>query len=78
MTDWQPIDTAPTKGSFLVFGGHWVSESKDGNDRKPCDVAHVNRNSGYRKFYVANSDEFWPYIDGPTHWTPLPDPPEAL
>ncbi len=74
---WQPIESAPTKGSFLVFGGHWVSESRDSNDRKPSDVAHVNRNSGYRKFYVANSEEFWPYIDGPTHWQPLPAPPEV-
>ncbi len=77
MSAWQPIETAPKKGSFLVFGGWWVSDSKDGNDRQLSAVAHVNRSYGYRKFHVANADEFWPHIENPTHWMPLPMPPET-
>lgn len=73
---WMPIESAPKKGSFLVFGGNWVSASKDGNEQQKSGVAHVNRAYGYRKFHVANADEFWPHIEDPTHWRPLPAGPE--
>ena len=77
MSEWQPIETAPMKGKFLVFGGEWVAESRDGGDpRTPAGVVMVNR-SGRPKFYVADSDEFWPWIDSPTHWMPLPAPPQT-
>jgi hypothetical protein len=26
MAEWQPIETAPTEGRFLVYGGTWISE----------------------------------------------------
>lgn len=74
MMEWRPIETAPKEGSFLVFGGKWIGESDDGQNESYSGVAMVNRNSRPR-FYVANEDEFWPYISNPTHWMPLPAPP---
>lgn len=76
MSEWLPIDSAPKSGSFLVYGGEWVSESKDGNDKSSSKVAHVNKRDGYRKLYIANSDEFWPWVENPTHWMPLPESPK--
>ncbi|MBO9717475.1 MAG: Lar family restriction alleviation protein [Pseudoxanthomonas sp.] len=72
---WRSMDSAPTKGTFLVFGGTWVGESKDGAQREVSEVCMVNRTHGRSKFYVANSDEFWPWIEDPTHWQPLPPAP---
>lgn len=73
---WMPIESAPKKGSFLIYGGSWVGESDDGRQESDSLVAMVNRN-GRPRFYIANSDEFWPWVEGPTHWRPLPPPPET-
>lgn len=74
---WLPIETAPIRGRFLVFGGEWVAES-DSPDRprQPAEITLVNR-CGRPKFYVADAEEMWPCIEYPTHWRPLPPPPDA-
>jgi len=61
---WQPIETAPRDGtSVLVYSSKWFPGTND------CDIAFV-------AFGV------WETLEGmrnmnPTHWMPLPSPPEV-
>jgi hypothetical protein len=73
---WLPIESAPRRGSFLVFGGEWVGESKDRNERSQATITMVHR-TGRGEFWVANAEEYWPWIEGPTHWQPLPAAPQV-
>ena len=70
---WQPIETAPAEGPYLVYGGTLHTEldsiyypqnagvtKVDGNNYEVCDVC-------YYGVWVVN----------PTHWMPLPAAPEA-
>lgn len=73
---WLPIESAPRRGSFLVFGGEWVGESKDRNERSQASITMVHR-TGRGEFWVANAEEYWPWIEGCTHWQPLPAAPQV-
>jgi hypothetical protein len=66
MSDWQPIETAPKDTAILVYGFGY-------------SVAHFN--TRYERWIGFGRDTRdtealarWP----PTHWQPLPSPPEAL
>jgi hypothetical protein len=66
--DWQPIETAPTDGTWMLL--YW-----------PMTRTSVVVSGQY---YRANDgDEFWyslPRVDSdkePTHWMPLPAPPQT-
>lgn len=62
MSEWKPIDTAPTNGrSFLVFDMM--------PHRKRVVVAE-------RTFYGEVLSVPGRYQLHPTHWMPLPDPPK--
>ena len=77
MSDWQPIETAPEKTDLLVL-------RRDG-------AMHVAQVSGYNnKYGILNADfgnascqfffpidENYQADDAPTHWMPLPEPPET-
>lgn len=63
MTEWQPIETAPKDGRWILT---WTT-----------DISHafspylVVRWKGNEWCYEAGKDFF-----APTHWTPLPEPPK--
>lgn len=59
---WRPIEEAPRDTLVLVCGS-------DGNGWD-CDVA-ARQYTGW----LSNNDE--PLLYDPTHWQPLPDPPEV-
>ena len=64
MTDWQPIETAPKDGTFLLL-------ALDDGDF-PI-VGGFDTEGG--KFSCARyGDAFYPQ---PTHWMPLPSPPKG-
>lgn len=69
--EWQPIETAPTKGAFLVFGGEWEGEW---SGTYPNNFIVLVEASG-GSFSVAHTEYYGPCIVGPTHWYPLPEPP---
>ena len=64
MTDWQPIDSAPTDGTFLV----WLSEPhKVMNSRVGVMMAHPNVKFINGMFHFD--------VPPATHWMPLPPEP---
>lgn len=67
MTQWEPIETAPKDGTWLLGyrGGYRYGKQKFFTFRYwPSD--------GKPPFWFSNMDG-WPQ---PTYWTPLPEPPE--
>ena len=74
MTGWQPIDSAPRDGRVvLLAGGSFFCEAREERMRTPFTAAWdeddwliVGKESGY----VCAV-----YTD-PTHWMPLPPPPQ--
>jgi hypothetical protein len=65
MNDWQPIDTAPTDEPVLISA--WL-ENEQGGERF-MDIA---RNVFGEWVDEHDGDPIWP----PTHWMPLPLPPQ--
>jgi hypothetical protein len=70
---WQPIETAPTNVSILIFLPNW-----DHYGHGVYRAIHVDMGTGQRWHTTA-------YAMGrdlcssmnPTHWMPLPDPPQV-
>lgn len=69
---WQPIETAPRDGAWVLITGcggtscvlvaAWIEESPDENFHEP----------GWLGFWMGY--EQW--VSAPTHWMPLPSPPD--
>jgi hypothetical protein len=62
---WEPIDTAPHDGTHIVLS--------DG------EVVTVGRYLENGRWFGANADptDYWDGELYPTHWMPLPTPPEG-
>lgn len=66
---WQPIETAPKDGTWLLLGQFSDSDTDD-----YCHgVAHWH-DGGWTDGYQP--DWYWRGAFEPTHWQPLPEPPE--
>lgn len=73
MADWQPIETAPKTGAYILLGndaGTWIGKFQE------------QYRSGYRppdpwQSMMLNHRHMgrFPSIK-PTHWMPLPEPPK--
>ena len=67
---WQPIETAPKDGTRVLVFCHWG-----------VDIAQWNQDS-----YIRKPKPYWSYRRSsskgadrrfpPTHWMPLPEPPQ--
>lgn len=73
MSEWQPIATAPRDGTrvLLCWNGHVVCGHWD-YDRyaaQPRPYWHTDYESIYGRRMTRNTP--------PTHWQPLPEPPES-
>lgn len=79
---WQPIETAPKDGAWVLLSGGKITYHWDG-DTPPCMVVgqfthELNGRiltEGHWQFAWYDGGYFGIY-EGPTHWMPLPDPPE--
>jgi len=85
MSDWRPIETAPRDGTWVMLSGGETTEGdypdELGEERKRPVIAKWERDLDDRFI-----DDGWVfcYWDGdwrdgylhPTHWRPLPNPPE--
>lgn len=83
--EWRPIETAPRDGTriLLLLGDHriesgkWVDAEEDGPDSIGADAGWLS-DSGWtmpgRSFghFLHRREPMAP----PTHWMPLPEPPE--
>jgi len=69
MSEWKPIETAP-KGNerVLTFGGGLV-----GTSRYVTTFAEAYRDYGGPGWYSEQLDR----RHEPTHWMPLPNPPQS-
>ena len=70
MIDWQPIETAPKDGRILVYGG---TLENDLRGKEPSGIALVYAET----LCVADTCYYDAWIVEPTHWMPLPEPPET-
>ena len=85
MTEWQPIDTAPKDGRTLLLGyfnshkkwrtmrGQWFSQDVINEEWEEPDMA----GEGWYETCVENDDMPNCWWTAPTHWHPLPTPPES-
>lgn len=64
MTSWQPIETAPKDGTFILGWHPALSWPHGRQDVVAWDETHLHWTDGC--FEVS-----WP-----THWMPLPEPPQ--
>ena len=84
MSEWQPIETAPMDGKFML--GYYRQEIKRGSNLPRIQsgiLFFVYNTSG---FGFLTIDHQWVIFDGHTgldigihdltHWMPLPEPPE--
>jgi hypothetical protein len=73
--NWRPIETAPRDGRLLVV---WLPPHERG-DGPPCCLARYYSEACDPEFW--DGDEGWLTPEGdyvtPTHFLPLPEPPEA-
>ena len=73
MTDWQPIETAPENQSVLV----WVPQFEH-YGKGVLRAILVNMGTGRRWTSTAwHVGRDIPHDDYPTHWMPIPSPPES-
>lgn len=76
MTDWQPIESAPKDGTIIliakgryVFAAYWSQ----------CPMA-TGGSAEYPWVFLDETNGVNGYIgdeNGPSHWQPLPKPPES-
>lgn len=62
MSEWQPIETAPEHGQFLVY--------------MPDEPFNKIQAATFHANYKVIGNHFAFDLTKPTHWMPLPDPPE--
>lgn len=80
MNEWQPIETAPKDGTIVLL---WSRSSDEWATGLWQDVGLPQfftpvAGMWVRNLYVAHDPTSNPYlpINDPTHWMPLPPPPE--
>jgi hypothetical protein len=72
---WQPIETAPEQGPYLVYGGTCCSELD--NKGRAALVTKVEDRDGAYYFNVADVCYYGVWVSNPTHWMPLPTAPKG-
>lgn len=75
MSDWQPIETAPRDGTYVLlyngepmWAGCYECAAWFGEGETACWWSAGGPNGGLEVSYVKDGDL--------THWMPLPEPPQ--
>ena len=83
VSEWQPIETAPKDGTYILLaGGEPDPIFSDGWDAPMVSARWDTLDSGYNpsdtgwRFCSFDSGIYGSYSN-PTHWRPLPDLPQA-
>lgn len=77
---WRPIETAPRDGTTVLLWGIWAGEINGLSNWPTIDIGEWR---GGKSDFLG--DDWWQLVTGdayaawmrPTHWRPLPPPPEA-
>lgn len=74
MSEWQPIETAPKDGGWVLLMGGRIGFQWDGDTKPPLVCGQFVNNAGW---WFAFYDSGWlGEYENPTHWMPLPEPPK--
>lgn len=76
VSEWKKIETAPKDGRWvLIYGGKSIHDPRDGSRTFECICDTVIQ------AFLNPSGKWEGMVDGwtytPTHWHPLPPPPEV-
>lgn len=81
MSDWQPIESAPKDGTWVLMTGGTISYRWDGDTAPACvagqwthEINFLYREKGRWQFAWYDGGYYGEY-ENPTHWMPLPAPP---
>jgi hypothetical protein len=74
MADWQPIETAPKDGTFVLVGA-WCDVGFDKEDLEFVQTVAFCNPHVENDWLCANDEHDVQPL--PTHWMPLPTPPET-
>lgn len=78
MSEWMPIETAPTDSTEIIVGVDiatvWIVRSARYEDDE--DFCENLEEIGWWSYSNSISQELLEGIFEPTHWMPLPKPPE--
>lgn len=79
LTQWQPIETAPRKGKYIIFGGKFDSDRSqiDGvkhEDTTICSYIPQSNPEVDSPYRIYGEESIG--IKNPTHWMPLPTSPK--
>lgn len=78
MSEWRTIDSAPKDGTEILGYGLWAGEI-NGTDTIPtrCTIQWDGGTTDYEGFHwsVTGTDAYAAWMC-PTHWMPLPPPPD--
>lgn len=73
---WQPIETAPKEGLFIVTGGA-ISDDLYRDDASYHMVIVKAQDEGHVSYYEVNDTCYYSvWVEDPTHWMPLPPLPD--
>jgi hypothetical protein len=81
MTTWQPIETAPRDGVWVLLAGGNCDGDEGDDDGRPVVAQWTNYMNGrtdtkYERWHFAWYDGgYYGAYDNPTHWMPLPAAP---
>lgn len=73
MSEWQPIETAPKMKVLLLFAVTHIDENGEIQNWKMATGCY---SIGYES-WIWDGRPLKPYDHQPTHWMPLPKPPEG-
>lgn len=81
MSAWQPIETAPRDGSWVLLAGGTCASDEGDNSGRPVSgqwTSYLNGTTapeyGRWQFAWYDGGYYGEYLD-PTHWMPLPPEP---
>lgn len=80
---WNPIDTSPSEGQFLVTGGSFKTVMDfDVGEKYEVALVHAGDKPPYRdeddplEYHLVHICYYQMWIENPTHWMPLPELPK--
>lgn len=74
--EWQPIETAPKDGTWVLLAGGSMRYGWDGETFPPCVVGQHDGGNGWQFAWYDNG--WLGEYEIPTRWMPLPSaPPES-